>query len=173
MLSNARVLIALNYIKSQKSTASINTAIKYLSQLEKAYAIRKLPKYSLKAKRKLEFFEKVYNEDIAFSVIRGGGEDITHNLENIIYNELIFMGYELFLYDNKGKEIDFLAIKGGKEYLIAYSVTENKAYEREIGAFASLDNSRAKVLITNDEIDFSTSTVKHIKLKDFLLMDEL
>ena len=83
------------------------------------------------------------------------------------------MGYELFLYDNKGKEIDFLAIKGGKEYLIAYSVTENKAYEREIGAFTSLDNSRAKVLITNDEIDFFTSTVKHIKLKDFLLKDEL
>ena len=52
-------------------------------------------------------------------------------------------------------------------------MTENKAYEREIGAFTSLDNSRAKVLITNDEIDFSTSTVKHIKLKDFLLMDEL
>ena len=83
------------------------------------------------------------------------------------------MGYELFLYDNNGKEIDFLAIKGGKENLIAYSVTENKAYEREIGAFASLDNSRAKVLITNDEIDFFTSTVKHIKLKDFLLMDKL
>ena len=83
------------------------------------------------------------------------------------------MGYELFLYDNNGKEIDFLAIKGGKEYLIAYSVTENKAYEREIGAFASLDNSRAKVLITSDKIDFSTSTVKHIKLKDFLLMDKL
>lgn len=178
MLSNARVLSAnsiLNYIKSQKITASINTVIKYLSHLEEAYAIRKLPKYSLKAKRKLEFFEKVYNEDIAFSVIRGGDKDITHNLENIIYNELIFMGYELFLYDNNGKEIDFLAIKGGKEYLIqvAYSVAENKAYEREIGAFSSLDNSRAKVLITNDEIDFSTSTVKHIKLKDFLLMDEL
>ena len=80
MLSNARVLSAnsiLNYIKSQKITASINTVIKYLSHLEKAYAIRKLPKYSLKAKRKLEFFEKAYNEDIAFSVIRGGGKDIT------------------------------------------------------------------------------------------------
>lgn len=56
------------------------------------------------------------------------------------------MGYELFLYDNNGKEIDFLAIKCSKEYLIAYSVAEDKAYEREIDAFASLDNSRAKCL---------------------------
>lgn len=176
ILSNARLLSAnsiLNYIKSQKITCLINTVIKYLSHLEEAYAIRKLPKYSLKAKRKLEFFKKVYNEDIAFSVIRRGDKDITHSLENIIYNGLIFMGYELFLYDNNGKEIDFLAIKYGKEYLIAYRVAEDKAYKREIGAFASLDNSRAKVLITSDEIDFSTSTVKHIKLKDFLLMGEL
>lgn len=53
MLSNARMLSAnsiLNYIKSQKITYSINTVIKYLSHLEEAYAIRKLPKYSLKAK---------------------------------------------------------------------------------------------------------------------------
>ena len=74
MLSNARMLSAnsiLNYIKSQKITYSIDTLIKYFSHIE-AYAIRILPKYSLKAKRKLEFFEKIYNEDIAFSVIRGG-----------------------------------------------------------------------------------------------------
>ncbi|MDD0846053.1 hypothetical protein PTQ33_02825 [Campylobacter sp. 50012-21] len=106
-------------------------------------------------------------------MIRIGDKDITHSLENIIYNGLIFMRYELFLYDNNGKKIDFLAIKCSKEYLIAYSVAEDKAYEREIAAFASLDNSRAKVLITSDEIDFSTSTVRDIKLKDFLLMDEL
>ena len=30
-----------------------------------------------------------------------------------------------------------------------------------------------KILITNDEVDFSTSTVVHYQLKDFLFMDEL
>lgn len=30
-----------------------------------------------------------------------------------------------------------------------------------------------KILITNDEIDYSTSTVTHIKLKDFLNIDSL
>lgn len=29
------------------------------------------------------------------------------------------------------------------------------------------------ILITNDDIDDSTSVVRHIKLKDFLLMEEL
>lgn len=39
---------------------------------------------------------------------------LTHNLENIIYNELIYMGYTIWVYDNAGKEIDFLAQHGSK-----------------------------------------------------------
>ena len=47
-------------------------------------------------------------------MIRREDKDITHSLENILYNELIFMEYELFLYDNKGKEIDFCLLKVAK-----------------------------------------------------------
>ena len=36
-----------------------------------------------------------------------------------------------------------------------------------------MDNSMKKILITNDGVDYSTSTVYHYKLKDFLMMDEL
>lgn len=79
------------------------------------------------------------------------------------------------IYDNKGREIDFRAKKDGKTYLIqvAYSVAEDKAYEREFSAFSYIDNSVKKIIITNDDIDYSTSTVYHYKLKDFLMMDEL
>lgn len=47
------------------------------------------------------------------------------------------MGYSLTVYDNKGKEIDFLAQKDNLKYYIqvAYSVAEDKAYEREFKAF--------------------------------------
>ena len=85
------------------------------------------------------------------------------------------MGYELKVFNNKGKEIDFLANKNGKTYLIqvAYSVVDEKAYDREFGAFADLDNTNQKILITNDAVDYSSSTVRHIKLEDFLMMDEL
>ena len=56
---------------------------------------------------------------------------------------------------------------------VAYSVAEDKAYEREFAAFDGMDNSAKKILITNDEIDYTTSTVYHYKLKDFLRMEEL
>ena len=56
---------------------------------------------------------------------------------------------------------------------VAYSVAENKAYEREFSAFSNIDNSIKKIIITNDDIDYSTSTVYHLKLRDFLMMNEL
>jgi predicted AAA+ superfamily ATPase len=85
------------------------------------------------------------------------------------------MGYEVSVYNNKGREIDFRAAKEGKVYLVqvAYSVAEDKAYEMEFSAFSNVDNEMKKIIITNDEIDYSTSTVYHYKLKDFLWMDEL
>ena len=56
---------------------------------------------------------------------------------------------------------------------VAYSVVDEKAYNREFGAFADLDNSNQKIIITNDVVDYSSSTVRHIKLEDFLMMEEL
>jgi predicted AAA+ superfamily ATPase len=56
---------------------------------------------------------------------------------------------------------------------VAYSVAEEKAYQREFNAFKNIDNLSQKIIITNDDIDYSTSAVKHIKLKDFLLMESL
>ncbi len=72
-------------------------------------------------------------------------------------------------------EIDFIAMKDGKEYYIqvSYSVEDDKAYEREFKAFEKISNNHKKILITNDEIDYSTSTITHLKLKDFLIKDSL
>ena len=180
LVSNARVFSAKSisdYMKGQNISISIPTVIKYLGYLKEAYVIEDVPRYSPKARAKLQYFHKVYNEDVSLNSIRreGGRYDLTHNLENIVLNELIYRGYELSVYDNNGREIDFRAVKGQKVYLVqvAYSIAEDKAYEREFSAFAHLDNAAKKIIITNDDIDYSTSTVFHYRLKDFLLMDEL
>jgi predicted AAA+ superfamily ATPase len=101
--------------------------------------------------------------------------DLTHNMENIVFNELLYMGYDISVYNNNGKEIDFLAQKDHKQYFVqvAFSVAEEKAYDREFAAFKNIDNLSQKIIITNDDIDYSTSTVHHIKFKDFLLMADL
>ncbi len=180
LISNSRIFSGnsiFNYLKSQKIECSINTVMKFLDYLEEAYVIRKIPQYSTKAKKQLDFYTKLYNEDVAFNTIRqiNNRFDITHNLENVVYNELIYMGYSLTVFNINGKEIDFLAAKNGKEYFVqvAYSIAENSTYEREFVPFNMTDNSRKKIIITNDEIDYSTSTVQHIRLEDFLSMEDL
>ena len=180
LVSNARIFSAksiADYMKGQNISVSVPTVIKYLGYLKEAYVIEDIPLYSPKAKAKLNYYYKLYDEDVSLNSIRISGNryDLTHNLENIVLNELIYLGCEVTVYNNKGREIDFRAVRNGKLYLIqvAYSVAEEKAYDREFSAFAGIDNTVKKIIITNDEIDYSTSTVYHYKLRDFLLMDEL
>ena len=175
LISNARIFSANSvkrFLKSQGIEASLGTIMKYLTYLQEAYVIAPIKQYSTQAKRELKYYQKIYNEDVSSNSIRqtDGHWDITHNLENIIFNELIFRGYELSVFKLDASEIDFLAEKANRQYLIqvAYSIAEPSTYKREFAPFAKLDQSRQKIIISNDDFDFSTSTVTHIKLTDFL-----
>ena len=180
MISNARVFSANSVqkvLKGQGIDCSLNTIVKYLSYLEEAYVISPIRQYSPKAKRELKYYQKLYIEEVSFNSIRqtDGHWDITHNLENVVFNELLYRGFSLFAYKVDSQEIDFLAEKNNRQYLIqvAYSIAEESTYKREFALFNKLDQSREKIIITNDDFDFSTSTVRHIKLKDFLLNETL
>lgn len=178
--SNSRILSARSihtYIKQENESCSVNTIMKYLGYLEEAYIIETVKQYSTRTKRELSFYVKLYDADVAFNSLRcmDNRYDLTHSLENIVYNELLYMGYSVYVYDNNGKVIDFMAQKGNKKYYIqvAYSVMDDKAYDREFKAFDGLDGLSRKILITNDDIDYSTSAIEHIKLSDFLKKDNL
>lgn len=178
--NNSRIFSAnsiRDYIKQEHTSCSVNTIMKYLGYLEEAYIIESVKQYSPKTKKELSYYSKLYNADVCFNSIRcmNNRFDLTHNLENIVYNELIYMGYEVYVYNNNGKEIDFLATKDTRQYYVqvAYSIAEEKAYQREFDAFRNIDNLSQKIIITTDDIDYSTSVVKHIKLKDFLTMESL
>ncbi len=178
--SNARIYSAKSisdYMKGQGVQCSANTVQKWIFYLSEAYIIDQAKRYSKKAKRALTNSHKLYNSDVALNSIRctNNRYDLTHNLENIVYNELIYMGYNVSVYDNNGREIDFCAEKGKYRYYIqvAFSVAEDAAYRREMSAFSGLNQIDTKILITNDDIDYSTSNVLHIRLKDFLLLDNL
>ena len=176
MISNARIFSANSvqkFLKGQGFECSLNTILKYLSYLEEAYVISPIRQYSTKAKRELKYYQKLYVEDVSFNSIRqtDGHWDITHNLENIVYNELLYRGFNLFVFREGSQGVDFLAEKNNRQYLIqvAYSIAEESTYRREFALFNKLDQSREKIIITNDDFDFSTSTVRHINLKEFLI----
>lgn len=176
MISNARIFSANSvqkFLKGQGFECSLNTILKYLSYLEEAYVISPIRQYSTKANRELKYYQKLYVEDVSFNSIRqtDGHWDITHNLENIVYNELLYRGFNLFVFREGSQKVDFLAEKNNRQYLIqvAYSIAEESTYRREFALFNKLDQTREKIIITNDDFDFSTSTVRHINLKEFLI----
>lgn len=180
LISNARIYSSRSissYLKGQGLSVSPNTIQKWISYLREAYVIDQVPRYSTKAKKELEDSKKLYDCDVALNSIRVKDNrfDLTHNMKNIVYNELIYRDYAVSVFDNNGKEIDFLAEKDSKRYYVqvAYSVVDDNTYKREFGAFGNLDQKDKRILITNDDINYSTSTVEHIKLSDFLLLDEL
>lgn len=178
--SNSRIFSVKSihdYIKHEHESCSVNTIMKYLRYLEEAYIIESVRQYSAKTKHELSFYVKIYNEDVAFNSIRceSNRYDLTHNFENIVFNELLYRDSKLQVFNKNGREIDFLCERAGKKYYIqvAYSVADDKTYEREFSAFNQLDQIDRKIIITNDDVDYSTSNVQHIKMKDFLLSEEL
>ena len=154
LISNARIFSArsiADYMKTNSVKCSVTTILKYIGYLEKAYVVAPVKLYSTKAKRELNYYQKMYNEDVSFNSIHifDNRYDITHNFENAVYNELIYMGYKVQVFNDGKHEIDFIANKEGKTFYIQ------------------------KIVISNDEIDYSTSTVRHIQFKDFVMMKEL
>ncbi len=93
----------------QGINCSSNTICNYMHYLQEAYVIDEIPQYSAKVKRELNFNPKIYDSDVCFNSLKvdDGRYDLDHNLENIIYNELLYREYELKAFDNKGKKNRF------------------------------------------------------------------
>ena len=179
LCNNSRIFSSRSiarYVNAECGPISLNTVMKFIGYLKEAYIIDDVPQYSTKSKRELAYYQKLYDADVCFNSLSKDDNrfDLDHNLENIVYNELLYRGYKLRVYDNNGKEIDFRAVKDGKEYFIqvAYSLVGQKAYEREFSAFEGLSSLSKMIIISNDENDYSTSSVKHIRLRDFLAMED-
>lgn len=178
--NNSRIFSAksvYDHILNEGYTCSINTVMNFINYLKEAFLIEEIKQYSTKVKRELSYFGKLYNMDVSSNSIRADRNrfDIEHNLENIVFNELIYKGYKVQLYNLNGYEIDFRCEKKSKIIFVqvAYSVVNESTYNREMKPFSLLDNSNEKILITTDKVDYSTSTVRHIELEKFLLQEDI
>ena len=165
------------HVAKEYGECSVNTVMKYLEYLEGAYVISSVSQYSSRENRELKFYTKLYNADVALSALRRGegAAELSCDIENTVYRELIFMGYSVVAYTCRSGEVDFLASRGNKKFFVqtAYSVADVNVRKRAFGAFREIDNLSQKILITCDNEDYSTSAVRHIAFKDFLLMTSL
>lgn len=155
--------------EQKKFSETVNNYAKYL---EECYFIMECKPYYLKGKEALNGTKKYYAIDSGLRNALGNiiELDDTFALEGIIYNELLYRGYEVRYGKMIDGEIDFVAIKGKKKCLIqvAYSVDTEKAYNREYGAFDKINDYSPKYVMTLDKKDTSTNGITHINIIDFL-----
>ena len=149
------------------------TVYRYLEKLEQACLISRVKRYDIAAKRTLKQIEKQFVVDNGFLLACNDSNKIfvCHALENLVYNELLYRGYDVKIGKTYKGEIDFVAIKDGKKCFIqvAYLLSSDDVIEREFNAFNSVRDSSPKYVFSLDEYDMSQNGITHFNIEDWLL----
>ena len=161
------------YFKSEGRKIYVDTILNYLSACEKAYLIRKVPRYDLKGKKTLKVNEKFYIEDHGFreALTSDNGKEIQIILENIVYMEMLSRGYQIMVGKREDKEIDFICTKNKeKKYIqVAYLLADEKTIEREFSVFDKIKDNYQKLVLSLDDFDFSRNGIEHHNLIEYLM----
>ena len=131
--------------------------------------------YDIRRKRILSRNDKFYLTDLGIGQILNTNKkaQLGAYLENIVYNELIYRGYNVSVGNNDGKEIDFVATKFEEKIYIqvCYILSDENVVNREFGAFDGIKDNYPKYVISMDKYDFSQNGIIHKNIIEWLLDD--
>ena len=153
--------------------------------------VQKAERYDIKGRKYISTPSKYYYTDIglrnAFLNFRQYEE--THIMENIIYNELIYRGYNVDVgvveirADEGGKrtkkhlEVDFVVNQGSKRYYIqsAYALPDKEKIDQEQASLVKISDSFKKIIVVsgNAKIWRNEQGITIISLFDFLLNEDI
>ena len=166
----------MNFLRNEGREVSTLTIYSYLDALCKALLIRKVYRYDVHGKAVLKTLNKYYVTDLGIAQIKNNKteKDRCYAIENIVYNELIIKGYDVFIGKTKKGEIDFVATKPNKKIYIqvAFSIPNEDTKNREFGAYSVITDNYPKYVISLDKLNYEYNGIKHLNLIDFLLDDE-
>ena len=138
-------------IRSMGSKTTVDTVNEYIGHLEAANLIMRANVFDLKGRRTLENKHKYYATDLGLkhSLLGYRPEDISGHMENILFIELMYRGYEVYVGDYNGKDIDLVAIKDGSRLYIqaCSSIDSQKTFDREFGNLAKIPDSFPKYVV--------------------------
>ena len=166
----------IKYLKSEGKITSTETLYTYLDALCKALIIQKIYRYDIHGKAILKTLNKYYMTDLGIAQIKNNNFEINKcfAIENVVFNELVARGYEVYIGKLNPGEIDFIASKSGerKYFQVAYLLSDNKVEEREFGALRKIEDNYPKYVISLDKTDFSQNGIIHKNIVDWLLGDD-
>lgn len=162
------------YLKSQRIKTYPDTVHNYLNYFINTYIAYKVSRYDLKGKRILEINDKYYVNDLGIrhSILNYKSDDISQNLENIIYMELLFRGYKVNIGVFGEKEIDFIATKQNEKIYIqvTYLLASKETVEREFQPLLDIKDNYPKYVLSMDGDLWGNDYqgIKRLNVIDFL-----
>lgn len=180
LADNTGKLISANsiakYMKSQGESITSTAIINYISFLCEAYILHKVNRYDIHGKRIFETNDKFYFEDNGIrNAIAGGTRegDIEKVIENIIYQHLIRLGYQVYVGQLQAGEIDFVCTKPGGERIYvqaSYIIYDKATREREFGNLRAIKDNYPKYVISMTPLLTKNDDdgITHIHLRKFL-----
>ena len=180
LADNSGKIISANsiakYMKSQGDRITSTVIINYTKFLCESYLIHKVNRYDIHGKKLFESNDKFYLEDNGLRNTLAGGSregDVEKVIENIIYNHLIRLGYEVTVGQLQAGEIDFVCKKpeGQRVYVQAsYIISDEATREREFGNLRAIKDNYPKYVISMTPLvgRQDSDGITHIHLRRFL-----
>jgi len=177
-----------NVMRSVQNTKiDSETVSNYIGYLEEAFLFEGAKRYNIKGNKYFESIKKYYSVDVGLrnAKLNFRQQEITHIMENVIYNELRMRGFAVDvgvveareMRNGKSEyiqyEIDFIASNGRDKYYIqsAFSLDSEEKRQQELRSLLKVDDSFQKIVITGSDIATYTDNkgIRFMGLFQFLL----
>ena len=164
-----------NTMKSIGKGVDQKTVDKYIKGLCDSLILYEVSRYNIKGKGFLSTQNKYYCVDIALRnlLVRGKDSDVGHLLENIVFLELRRRGYDVYVGQFDGYEVDFVAINHNEVvyYQVAATTLDENVLKRELTSLQKITDNYPKYLLTLDEAfgNMDYDGIKKINAIDWLL----
>lgn len=172
----------------EKKVVTDKTILNYIECLKDAFLIEEALRYDVKGRKYIGTETKYYFEDIGLrnAILNFRQQEETHIMENIIYNELKYRGFNVDVgfveswttnsnakSSRLGLEVDFVVNKGAERIYIqsAFKLPTEEKKEQEERSLLNIHDNFKKIIITGDNIKRKTDEkgILTIGLLDFLL----
>ena len=182
------VKIENTFKTKEKSTITNKTITSYLMYLEDAFFIQTAERFNIKGRKHIGANKKYYFTDIGLRNARLNFRQIeeSHIMENVIYNELKFRGYNVDVgvieYNSKDKngksqktllECDFVANLGNEKIYIqsALNIADEKKKEQEEKSLLKINDSFKKIIVQKEKVvpHYDENGIYIVCLEDFLM----
>ena len=177
MMENIGGVISANsitkFLKHDNVITSVDTVLNYIEYINNSMIASKTSRYNIRGKSVMTLLEKYYVVDLGLLQLKSSPieKKVGGRLENIVYNELIARGYDVYIGKTDNGEIDFVVDDFGDRFYIQVAdyLSSDEVVEREFGAYKNVADNFPKYVITMDKINYSRDGIIHKNIIDWLL----